>query len=240
MTAASSTVSVELPTGELIEAEVRRSARVRVTRIQLGPDRPLRVVVPEGASDEYAAEALQAKSGWVQRKLRAVELTLSAPDTLRLNRPGVVWHAGRPLQVRPTATHFARQRGGVLEVPQDKEQARDALRRWYRREARTYLRGLVAEESERLGYEPARVLVRDQRTRWGSCSPSGALSLNWRLLLVPEMVARYVVVHELVHLRIPNHSKAFWRGLSVACPAWRSHAGWLREHGNELRRYEPE
>jgi predicted metal-dependent hydrolase len=83
------------------------------------------------------------------------------------------------------------------------------------------------------------VAIRDQKTRWGSCAASGTVSLNWRLLLVPEEVARYVTAHELIHLDVPNHSKAFWRALSAACPDWRAHSEWLRVHGDEIRRYQP-
>jgi predicted metal-dependent hydrolase len=228
---------LELPTGELIEAEVMRSPRARVTRIQLGPDRPLRVVVPEGASDEYAVEALRAKSGWVRGKLDEIARATSAPDALDLGRPGVVWRQGEPLPILLADTRVARTREAVLEIPIDREAARGALQRWYRREAGSYLRGLVSDEATRLDYEPSGVSIRDQRTRWGSCSRAGTVSLNWRLFIAPEEVARYVVVHELVHLQVPNHSKLFWRTLSAASPGWRAHARWLREHGNELRRY---
>lgn len=237
MTADTSTVSVELAAGQLVEAEVRRSPRARVTRIQLGPDRPLLVIVPDGATDDFAVEALLSKRSWLRRKLQEVARTASAPDVLGLNRPGVVWRRGNPVPVRPSHTRFARLREGILQVPESPDEARRAMQRWYRREAAQYLRCIVDAESSRLGYRPTAIAVRDQRTRWGSCSAAGTLSLNWRLFLMPEDVARYVVVHELIHLRIPNHSKLFWRTLTTAFPDWQRHSRWLRDHGNELRRY---
>jgi predicted metal-dependent hydrolase len=224
--------------GDLVRAEVVRSERVRVTRIQLGVDRPLRIVVPAGASDEFAADALRAKSAWVTRKLRMVERARAAPPALGLDVPGVVWLAGGPVPVVIEHSAFARVRDGVLVVPAADSPA--ALRRWYRRQARSYLRDVVSIEAARLGCSVARLAVRDQRTRWGSCSAKGTISLNWRLLLAPEPVARYVVVHELVHLGIPNHSKLFWRTVAAACPGWREQVAWLHEHGDELRRYDPE
>ena len=235
MSAASSVVSVELPGGELVEAEVYRSSRARVTRIQLGADRPLRVIVPEGASDEFAVDALRAKGAWVQGKLRAVEQAVTRRSELGLNRPGFVWDGGRAVRIESADVPFARRRGDVLEVPRHGSAA--AVERWYRRQARSYLLRLVRQEVARLELMPKRVAVRDQRTRWGSCSSQGTLSLNWRLLLVPEDVARYVVIHELVHLDIPNHSKAFWRTLGNACPSWQQASAWLREHGDEVRHY---
>jgi predicted metal-dependent hydrolase len=143
------------------------------------------------------------------------------------------------MAVEAAAVRFASERDGVLLVPQDPQLADGALLRWYRRKARAYLRELVAEEAKRLSAQPARVIVGDQRTRWGSCSARGTISLNWRLLLAPEAVARYVAVHELTHIKVPNHSKAFWRALAVAIPGWEPQAAWLQEHGNELRRYQP-
>jgi predicted metal-dependent hydrolase len=233
---ATTDITVDLG-GELVWAEVVRSDRARVTRIQVGRDRPLRVVVPAGASDEFARDALLSKRSWLTRKLRAVEQARSAPPALGLDTSGVVWVAGRALPVVAAGGRFAREHDGALLIPAG-DQGANAVRRWYRRRAGSYLRELVAQEAARLGRSPTRVVVRDQRTRWGSCAASRTISLNWRLLLMPEAVARYVVVHELLHLDVPNHSKAFWRKLSAAYPGWQKQAAWLREHGDEVRRYQ--
>jgi predicted metal-dependent hydrolase len=232
-----STIEVELPDGEVVVAEVRRSPRVRVTRIQVAADRPLRVVVPDGASDEFAADAVRNKANWVKTKLRLVEQTREAVGALGLSQPGVVWRAGRTMPVTLTDAAKAHVDNGVLHVPA--KDADVALRRWYRNEAKEYLRDLVTHEAHRLGLKPSAVVIRDQKTRWGSCSSAGTISLNWRLLLAPEEVARYVVVHELVHLRHPNHSKSFWRTLASSFRDWRTQSEWLRRHGYELRVFEP-
>ncbi|HLE99706.1 MAG TPA: M48 family metallopeptidase [Gaiellaceae bacterium] len=76
-------------------------------------------------------------------------------------------------------------------------------------------------------------------TRWGSCSHRGNLSFSWRLLLAPDEVLEYVVVHELCHIREPSHQKPFWRLLESVRPGWQGRARWLREHGQELRDYRP-
>jgi predicted metal-dependent hydrolase len=121
----------------------------------------------------------------------------------------------------------------------DGRAAGGAVQRWYRRAARRRLLQEVEEQASRLGLEVTSVSVREQRTRWGSCSPKGNLSFNWRLIVAPDDVLRYVVVHELCHLAVPNHSKAFWRMLRTTMPDWERPAEWLRRHGDELRRYEP-
>jgi predicted metal-dependent hydrolase len=112
-----------------------------------------------------------------------------------------------------------------------------AVERWYRREARRRLLDVAEREADRLDIDFRSLAVRDQRTRWGSCSAAGNLSLNWRLLIAPAYVRTYVVVHELCHVRVPNHSKEFWRMLDAAAPDWHGASAWLRDHGRELRGY---
>jgi predicted metal-dependent hydrolase len=100
--------------------------------------------------------------------------------------------------------------------------------------ARELVSALAAEEAERLGVAYRRIRIGAQRTRWGSCSPGGTLSFNWRLVLAPAEVLDYVIVHELCHLRVPNHSRRFWRLVEWRRPHWREQRDWLREHGPEL------
>ena len=108
-----------------------------------------------------------------------------------------------------------------------------------RRAARELVTMVAEEEAEALGVSYRRIDIRDQRTRWGSCSPRGTLSFNWRLSLAPLEVLDYVVVHELCHLREPNHSPRFWRLVTERRPGWRKQRAWLREHGPELLAFRP-
>lgn len=80
----------------------------------------------------------------------------------------------------------------------------------------------------------ARVLVRNQRSRWGSCSRQGTLSLNFRLMQLPPHICDYILIHELMHLRQQNHSRRFWRLVEQACPGFRDAERWLRKHGKTL------
>jgi predicted metal-dependent hydrolase len=105
--------------------------------------------------------------------------------------------------------------------------------------ARELVTALAEEEAERLAVVCRRIRIGDQRTLWGSCSPTGTLSFNWRLVLAPPEVLDYVVVHELCHLRVPNHSPSFWRLVERERPRWRESRGWLLEHGPELLAFRP-
>jgi predicted metal-dependent hydrolase len=108
-----------------------------------------------------------------------------------------------------------------------------------RRAARELVTMLADEEAQELGVAFNRIEIRDQRTRWGSCSSRGTLSFNWRLVLAPLEVAEYVVVHELCHLREPNHSPRFWQFVAAARPDYPQERRWLAQHGWELQAYVP-
>ena len=128
------------------------------------------------------------------------------------------------------ADWVARQRSHAVPQCRTKEQ-RKALREQARRELPPRLLALA----ERHGLHVARISIRDQRTRWGSCGPDGHICLNWRLVLMPAFVANYVLVHELMHLRRMDHSPAYWRLVAAACPDYPQARAWLRQHGRSLR-----
>lgn len=90
------------------------------------------------------------------------------------------------------------------------------------------------ELARALNLQPERVSIRNQRWRWGSCSPRGHICLNWRLVLMPAWVRDYVLIHELMHLRRLDHSAKFWKLVEQACPEYQSARRWLREHGRSL------
>lgn len=111
---------------------------------------------------------------------------------------------------------------------------RTALEKRYKEAARSYIPKRVAYYHDMTGGTYQRIAIRDQKTRWGSCSSKGTLSFNWRLMLAPPAVLDYVVVHELCHLTHMNHSPAFWQSVEAVCPDYRDLRKWLKEHGSEL------
>jgi predicted metal-dependent hydrolase len=105
----------------------------------------------------------------------------------------------------------------------------------YRQRARRELPARLLELAAEHGLIVTRVSIRNQRTRWGSCGRDGHISLNWRLVLMPAEVRDYVLVHELMHLRRLDHSRAYWRLVAAACPGYREARHWLRANGASLR-----
>lgn len=226
---------------EVMSVRVRESSRAKTARIIVGPHRPLEVIVPAGVGDDEVDALLEDKRRWVERKVETSRAIAARPAQLGLERSGVVWAAGEPMPVELIGGQrsIARIIDGVLSVSGPAADRAAAISRWHRREARRRLVDVVRRESERLGLSYCSLGVRDPKTRWGSCSRRGHLSFSWRLMMAPPETLEYVVIHELCHLRQPSHSKAFWRLLDMARPGWQEHDRWLREHGQELRGYDP-
>ncbi|MEZ3507038.1 MAG: M48 family metallopeptidase [Lachnospiraceae bacterium] len=111
---------------------------------------------------------------------------------------------------------------------------RAALTQRYIAAAKEYFPKRAAYFQQFTGGTYNRITIRDQKTRWGSCSARGTLSFNWRLMLAPPSILDYVVIHELCHLTHMNHSAAFWQAVEKVCPDYRTARKWLKDHGQEL------
>ena len=109
-----------------------------------------------------------------------------------------------------------------------------ALETLYRRKARETFEKRANNFSEEMGVEYEQIEVRNQRTKWGSCSPSGTLGLNWRLMMAPRDIVDYIVIHELAHLREANHTDAFWSLVAEQDPDYEEHSRWLEKNSTRL------
>ncbi len=106
--------------------------------------------------------------------------------------------------------------------------------RWYKERAFEIISERVREYSQKHDFMPSQVKISSAKTRWGSCSSAGILNFTWRLVMAPLDVIDYVVVHELAHLRMKNHSRKFWKLVGTVCPDYKRHRKWLRENGEKL------
>ena len=225
--------TVLLRSGE-VNVRLRRSSRARRLRLVLVPGAGPELVVPVRTREAAIEGALATLAPWLERALARQQ-----PSALCLARPGVAWHGGEavPLRLVTAPRASAGWNAGALEVrAPDPARSAAALERWYRRSARSELEASLERQAPALAVTPVKLVVRDQRSRWGACSSRGTLSFSWRLLLAPPWVLDDVVCHELCHLRIANHSQAFWELCSEHRPGPDSRP-WLRRHGGELASY---
>jgi predicted metal-dependent hydrolase len=219
---------------------IRRSNRAVHARIQVDAD-GVEVVVPNRFPLRKVEPFVREKRPWIERTLRRMRESEAHFPPARLCDGGEVPYLGErlALAVREepgrTRAHVAR-RGSVLQVKLGPDTPlHGALEAWYRRRARAEVSPRLDAAVRRAGKSYTRLQIRGQRTRWASCSTSGAMSFNWRLLLAPAEILDYVVEHEVAHLDVQDHSPRFWRLLASRCPSWREHEAWLRRHGHALR-----
>lgn len=208
---------------------VRRSPRARRIRVAVDVGGTVEVVLPKRAPERAAAEAVVELAPWIERRRRALARVcaeLAGP-------PGTVPYLGAHLALYPEPGRERVHRAGDrLLVPHG--DPRPALERWYRRAARAEIVPRLDRATARAGTAHSGLTIRGQRTRWASCSPTGRMSFNWRLLLAPAPVLDYVVEHEVCHLEVMDHSPRFWALLEARAPAYREHARWLRRYGPAL------
>jgi predicted metal-dependent hydrolase len=212
-----------------IPYSVRRSTRARRVRVTVDPHDGVEVVLPQRAPAREAAAAVAQLRGWIEQRLAEAEAVRSQVAA----RGDAVPYLGSELRLVPepgrTRVH---RRGNDLLVPG--EDARAALERWYRRQAKAEIAPRLDAAVARLGRSYTRLAIRAQRTRWGSCSSAGVMSFNWRLLLAPEAVLDYVVWHEACHLAVMDHSARFWALVAEHCPGYQEPRRWLRRNGATL------
>jgi hypothetical protein len=210
-----------------------RSARARRYILRVAPDGSARVTIPRRGSQREAERFLNANVEWLARQRERMRHAARSRDEAWQEGSTVLFRGAR-VRIQRTGDGASLALGTEVVHADPSRAARPRLVAHLRALAVRELPGRVQELAARIGLVPARVIIRDQRSRWGSCSPSGTVSLNWRLVQMPPSVADYVIVHELVHLEQPNHSRRFWRRVRQAC-AWTDEARvWLRRHGPEL------
>lgn len=204
---------------------------VKHLRLVVNRDATVRLVLPTRASMKSALAFYHDRQAWVDSKRQQVQQHHQSAAQVgglgRLQLHGeeytVVFGAAKD-----AVSHASREvfiRGPESESSQ--------YRVW-RNIAAQDLRQRLVDEAERLQVTVNKVSIRDQKSRWGSCSMRGNISLNWRVALMPVSVGNYIIAHEFAHLRHMNHSAVFWQEVARLCPAYQEAERWLKQHGATL------
>ena len=220
----------------------RRSIALIVQR-----DGTLVVRAPLRASLHKIEELVSLKADWIRQK-QALARRLPAPAPHRFLPGETFWYLGKiyPLQINIDFTTHLPWRAVPGQVCGENSfvlnqgalpKAKEHFTAWYKAQARRVIEERVQWFAARYGLHQKtgkRVRITSARTRWGSCSASGALSFTWRLVMAPPAAIDYVVAHELAHLLVRNHSPAFWRKLGELLPDYRTPQQWLKQNGHLL------
>lgn len=214
-----------------------RNRRARRYILQLRPDGVARVTIPRGGSAAEARRFVERHRSWLERELQRLPARSAG---------GKEWVVGTEILLRgervkiesanssePGEVRLGNEVVAVIESGAD-----------LRASVECHLRGLAARElpprvtelATGLELTVRRVAVRNQRSRWGSCSRRGVISLNWRLIQMPRFVSDYIILHELMHLREMNHSPRYWRQVERVCPNYLAAERWLKQHSRLLSR----
>jgi predicted metal-dependent hydrolase len=221
--------------GETVEYETTISEDATQPRIDVDIH-GVRVVLPID-SEETPSELLRENASWVLEKKETYDRHRRDAPERRFEEGERFPYLGSEYEVRvePVTEHELGE--DTIRLSETKVEQTDiaaALREFYRNRARSFFEETVEEYAEKMEVSYKSITLRNQRTRWGSCSAKENLSFNWRLLMAPEGVAEYVVVHELAHLREKNHNKTFWRIVGEYMMDYKQKAAWLEENSTAL------
>lgn len=210
-----------------------RSVRARRYRLTLRRDGTAVATIPARGSVREAERFVAEHAAWLER---------ARARQRRRPRTAEVWTVGTRVLWRGELTEIRLASAGersqvclaadVFRVRTPDGDLRPALEAQFARRARIELPARTWELAAVHGGEVRHVAVRNQRSRWGSCSRTGTISLNWRLVQTPDFVRDYIIQHELMHLREMNHSARFWARVEEVCPAWREAERWLKRNGS--------
>lgn len=222
--------------GRSVRLLLARNPRARRYILRVRPDGAARVTIPRGGSVAEARRFVVRHAAWIERQLLR---QASRPSRLR------GWNFGTEILMRGVPVRLERPTGAaagevqigkeVLPATPAADDLRPLVERHLRELATRELPPRVLELAATHQVTVRRVSVRNQRSRWGSCSRRGTISLNWRLIQTPDFVRDYIILHELMHLRELNHSPRFWAEVERVCPDYLAAEQWLKQHTARLR-----
>ena len=208
-----------------------RHPRARRYVLRLKKDGSVRVTIPRIGSAERGREFARQHSAWIERQIIRQSAKPRPPKTWEIGSKilyrGAWVELVDVLQEGQASVRFGDQTVPVLDAKAD---LRPPLEQYLRDLATPELVARTLELAHEHGMTVRRVSVRNQRSRWGSCSRRGTVSLNWRLLQVPPLVRDYIILHELVHFQHMNHSRSFWQAVAKVCPDWEAAELWLKQN----------
>lgn len=220
------------------QVEVIRTERKKSASIQLQGDL-VKVSVPMTLSDRRIRDLVIKRTSWIKSKLQEQSnRPISAPREYISGETVTYLGKNYRLKVLKGQQPSVKLKRGYVEVTlsntdvDPKTTVHSLLQDWYRSHAQKRLEEKTLRLAKIIGVNPSSVTVKNYKSRWGSCSPEGDISYNWRIILAPQSIVDYVIVHELCHILEHNHSSSYWKHVERHVPNWREQKEWLKH--NEL------
>ena len=226
--------------GDGFTAEIIRSSKRKTSAIKIQKGL-VYIMVPHGLSHSAIETLVLNKTRWITEKLTHQQSLLALPARTFCSGERYGYLGCEYVLTIIIGSHAA------IKLDQDqlvvtlhdqhlesKAIIKALLINWYKQQAAVALKLKMLRYAAIIGVHPTSITIKTYKARWGSCSLSGAIQFNWKLMMAPESIVDYVVVHELCHLLHHNHSPAFWAAVAQYCPDYRNHSVWLKRHGARL------
>lgn len=227
-----------------IRYTIKYSNRCKNIQLRLTTPDNVEVTVPNGHRklNMNIEQMLKDKASWITKQSSRLLLLQQNPVNKFLTQGSYLLYLGKQYCITYTESMYPRvsiDRQSIsvsLPYPVNLQVASVILRSWYIRMATDVLAQKTSFWASQLGVKPSKIKIKDQKTRWGSCSSHSNINYNWRIIMAPESVVDYLVVHELCHMIVPNHSDRFWKLVAKFSPCFKQHRQWLNNNGSLLMR----
>jgi predicted metal-dependent hydrolase len=222
--------------GEPINVELRQSPKAKNISIHIKLDK-VELVLPYRASQRSGHQFLMSKEAWIREKLKnRVEVPVGRKIHDEYPMLGEIYNVKH---IYTKSKFFVSIEGSEIVVRAPEVKLFEALTMFFKNQALWELARLARALANEHKFQYNKLSVREPKTRWGSCSSTGSLVFNWRIIFAPQAVFRYLVTHELCHLKEMNHSARFWQLVESISPDYKKSKAWLKEHGAMLHCYLP-
>lgn len=210
-------------------------AKRRTIALIVERDGSLTVRAPKRAAMRDIHAFIAEKADWILRSREKMKAVVPSPKKKYTDGEKFLYLGDEyELSIVPPQRPALKFDGGFTLGKTAQKRGEAVFIRWYKEQALQVLTERVKHYSALHGFEPKQVKINSAQTRWGSCTSSGTINFTWRLVMAPLEVVDYVVLHELAHLRVKNHSPRFWKLVESLCPDFKRHRKWLKEYGERL------
>lgn len=215
--------------------QIIRSRRKTIA-IMVSREGQVIVRAPLRAREDLIRKLVQEKEAWIRQQLDHVRTAYPRYTPKQFAQGEQFYYLGAlyPLHIVADSRPALRFEGAFYLAQSTQPQARKVFERWYRAEATRLFVLRTAQLAALHGFQYQQIRITAARTRWGSCSSRGTLSFAWRLVMAPPQVIDYVILHELAHTRIPNHSRQYWSLVQSIAPDYKALRDWLKINGHLL------
>jgi predicted metal-dependent hydrolase len=226
-----------------IQYEIKRGKRTKTVALLIQPNTSIIVLTPRLLSEEKIRQIVTKRAGWIIRQTEKIKKLRAAFPAKEFVSGESFPYLGRQYRLKVTRTNsltnshcklaegrFHVKIHNALKNREASEFVRQKLVEWYMEKAEKKIKERIAKYTALVGKQPKKVIVKDQGKRWGSCSHANTLRFNWKIVMAPISVLDYVIVHELCHMVINNHSDKFWGRLRSIIPDYPKKRVWLKEN----------